>query len=186
MLLVILLAALGGYFAYIGYFQNRFNKDMKIMGQKDKLYGQTVTPTPSTESTSSADMTNWKTYTNVNNKFSFKYPSNWVINSAGVTEGSYINFFLEGVVAKKTENMHEAGNEVLKLLVYGDETIFNGLKNVVPAPENITVGGKVALKASNQVDILIGTTSKKILTIEVREPANLYINQRLSTLRFSN
>lgn len=185
LIVLLIVVVVGGATYYLGMSRNSAPVTEPVI--------QTVQPqpTPASESAEVAveeieEISSWKTFTYINNEFSFKYPNNWIIDNTEVADGAYINFFLEGTVAKKTENMHEFGNEVFKLMVYGDEVVFNGLKNVVPVPKDFVVGGKVALKGTNQIDILIGTTSKKVLNLEVREPAKPYIDQILSTFKFTN
>jgi hypothetical protein len=141
----------------------------------------TLLPTPSPTPTPTAD---WKTYKYINNEFSFKYPPNWYIEPTSVKEGDYINFFLEGTTPDLTKTMDRTGNEILRIMVYGDESIFNSLKNIVPPPTIITVAGKTALKSDIQVNVLIGSTNKRVLDIEVREGAQPYIDQILSTFKF--
>lgn len=116
-------------------------------------------------------------------KFSFRYPNNWFIEPTEVEEGGYINFFLDGTEPDPTKNMHKFGNEIFKVMVYGDESVFNSIKNLVPAPRSITIVGKPALKSDTQVDILIGSTNKKVLHLEIREASKPFIDQIISTVK---
>jgi len=47
-------------------------------------------PCPTSSTTSSADMTNWKTYTNTKKGYSFKYPSDWQLLSIRNVSGGEI------------------------------------------------------------------------------------------------
>lgn len=126
------------------------------------------------------DTSNWKTYTT--NEFFFKYPDSWFIDPEKVKEGEYINFFLEGTTPDPTKSMHKFGNEVFKILTYGDESNFNSLKNAVPAPKDIIVDGKPALRFDNQVDILM---RNKIIHLEFREGGKSYMDQIISSIRIN-
>ncbi|PIR43231.1 hypothetical protein COV24_03710 [candidate division WWE3 bacterium CG10_big_fil_rev_8_21_14_0_10_32_10] len=137
-----------------------------------------ASPTPTPNQTAE-----WKTYRNEKYGFEFEYPTSWFTQSTNVEEGGYINFFLEGTVPYLTNN-DKSGNEVLRILIYGDENVFEGLKQVVPAPTNTLVGGKQALKNNDQIDILIGTTEKKVLHLDIGEVRQSILGYILSTFRF--
>ncbi|MBI2085831.1 hypothetical protein HYT74_00660 [Candidatus Daviesbacteria bacterium] len=98
------------------------------------------------------------------------------------TLGSYINFFEAGVTQVPTTNMHTEGNEVFRIMIYGDENIYENLKSLVPAPKSITVSGKPALRSKAQIDILV---NKKILHLEISDKSEPYIDQILSTFKFT-
>ena len=144
-----------------------------------------LSPTLSPSPTPTPDPTaNWKTYTA--NEFTFKYPVNWFIEDTKVVEdGSYVNFFLGETEPKTTTTDESRGNEVFRIIVYGDESVFSGLKNIVPSPTTITVSGKPALRSSGQVDILIGSVNKRVLHLDIAaEGGKSYIDQILSTFKF--
>ncbi len=127
---------------------------------------------------------NWKTFTNQTFNFSFKYPSNWKIDEIpDDILGRYINFFEEGGTQIPTTNMNTRGNEIFRIMLYRDETIFDNLKEVKPiSPTSITVSGKPALKSESQIDILV---KNKVLHLEIiSNESKKYIDQILSTFRF--
>lgn len=132
-----------------------------------------------------SNTSSWKTFSSINNDFSFKYPPSWFTENTNASDGTYTNFFREGTQPQKTTTQHNRGNETFLLLVYGDESIFNNLKSVVPSPIPITVAGKQALKSNNAIDILIGSTNTKVLHLEVRDESKQYIDQILSTFKFT-
>jgi|SRR3989344_642217 len=94
------------------------------------------TPCPTQESTSSADISNWKTYTNSNYgaKYTYKYPSNWVIEKAA--EGGGDLLFIDsnqklymGVGPLQTEISATPENLASKLILQNKEVISK--KNIV-------------------------------------------------------
>lgn len=177
--LLLISVLIAGFFAY---------QTQKLVKELTNIKTQsTATPEaniePTIEPVATTDPTaNWKTYTN--KTFSFKYPSNWMFeNQFSVPDGNYINFFLIGD-DQKTTNNSSLGTEVFRIMVYGDNTVFNSLKNgTVPAPIQITVASMPALRSDLQIDIL---NNSKVLHFEIREGSKQYIDQILSTLKFIN
>lgn len=129
----------------------------------------------------------WKTYGDVTFKYSFKYPYNWKINSIpDNTLGRYINFFEEGKEMIPTTNQDTNGNEVFRIMTYestNSENLFQNLKNQVPAPKEILVDGKPALRSEGQVDIEMNSRGTRVLTLEIRKESRLYIDQILATFK---
>lgn len=162
----ILVLSVGLYFGKYG----STNKDIPAKTQQEQAVDETV---------------NWKTYTDKTFNFSFKYPSNWKIDKIpDDTLGWYINFFEEGVTQMPTTNMHTRGNEVFRIMLYGDETGFDSLKEVKPIPPaSITVSGKPALRSEGQIDILV---KNKVLHLEIiSTESKKYTDQILSTFKFT-
>lgn len=112
-ILIAFAAGIGGYFVY----QNSRSKstalspDQIACTQDAKLCpdGSSVgrvgpncefSPCPSPQSSSSADMSNWKTYTNTNYYFSFKYPNNLSVRNDSTSE--FIGF-----LERKDENQSQ-------------------------------------------------------------------------------
>lgn len=154
------------------------------------VYQNQPKPSPSPQPSPSPDASpapngagetaNWKTY--ISSEFSLKYPNTLFIDPEKVKEGEYINFFLEGTTPNPTKSMYKLGNEVFRILVYGDEGVFNGLRGAVPTPKNITVDGKSALRFDNQLDIL---ERDKVLHLEFREESKSYMDQVIANIKFN-
>lgn len=173
-ILILVVVAVGSY--YFG----------KMKGVYDLETSLGSIPKPSTSTPIPSETANWKTYTDNTFGFSFKYPANWKIDQIpNNTSGRDINFFKEGEKKVPTTNMHTKGNEVFRIMTYGDESIFENLKSsVVPAPQAITVNGKPALKMDGQVDILV---NKKVVHLEITtDESKSYIEQILSTFKFTS
>lgn len=188
----IILAAVGAFVllagsAYAGYWYG--SEDAKLKSQISKPQSkiqipETPTSTPTSTPTMKDETADWKMF-NYKEQLSFRYPRNWYIGKpTEIEEGNLVSFFLEGTDPDYSAPEY-LGNEVLELMVYGDEGIFNNLRDyVIPKPTVTTIAGRPALRDEVNVDILIGSTDKKVLHLTVREGAKLYIDQILSTFRF--
>ncbi len=191
-------AAAGGYFLYTS---------LRGVPPKagDAAISTASNPTSKPESTSSADMTNWKTYTDTNNGFSLKYPPNWsqvniannrVAISPELPKPFYpaTTFTIPGILIDISNN-----DASLSSKDYVMQKII---------PQNIyTKNGKITLSLSNVDGVIvegltnpvsgnpIGPTAyisnkSKVISLElnstnITDPKNIF-NQILSTFKFLN
>ncbi len=88
-LIVLIVAALvGGYLIYTNYSNNR----IKTVSQHQVSTSQTPQPIP--QASSSAETSNWKTYTNSQDKYMFNNPSNWKLKEEPIAKGESRTVFL--------------------------------------------------------------------------------------------
>ena len=161
---------------------------------------QITSPTPIvSESTSSADTANWKTYTNNQYKYYIKYPSNWLTANS---DGDFYNdeYFSDPGIDK---NLHQritirvikyVGPKWKNSKEYFDEIYQNSTKLTIlglPAAKEIVNGGKpnsetyystnIYIYMDNLVYVLSNSSTEKA-TVDKYEPI---FDQILSTFKFT-
>lgn len=155
-------------------------------GEPAKTYSKILSTFKFTDSTSSIPA-DWKTYIFKSNEFSFQYPSIWYPNeNQNYPGGNNISFFLNGSKADHGFGDH-VGNEVFSLEISDDKRTLQELKNnYYPTATVSVIAGKDAIITSFNLYIIKMSSSKNLTIVGGIKAADLYRDQILSTLKFTN
>lgn len=142
---------------------------------------------PSPTSTSD-EITNWKTYTDEKNKFSFRYPEVWYFKQYKITypdPHESVRFFRTG--DKELYSMMMAkGNEQLIVALHNNLN-WNELQKDLSSESNTIIVGLRALKYATGTYILLSEKRETILNIyrPVYPDEKNYLDQILSTFQLT-
>lgn len=186
-LIVILIAlAVGGYLVY--------QKQTRPASLPQPTTQPTLSPDASSAPTGNEETANWKSYTAMDNSYSFKYPDQWYLENPSAVGG--LSFFQVGATPIHSTS-GRFGNETLIIIDYSVAN-FDHLKNNVKNPDNSPVytetiiAGKRVLKSTRleSADILITPLENgkdRILNLRVPDQSNLSIlDQILSSFKFTD
>lgn len=155
-------------------------------GEPAKIYNQILSTFKFTDSISSIP-TDWKTFTFKSNEFSFQYPPIWYPDeNPNYPGGNNISFFLNGTKADHGSGDH-IGNEVFSFEISDDKRTLQELKNnYYPTATVSTIAGKDVIITSFNLYIIKISSSKNLTIVGGIKAADLYRDQILSTLKFTN
>jgi len=147
--------------------------------------------TPVPEAKGEDNMSDWKTYTDVDYGFKFAYPPNWYFETGpAVSEkkvfGPQISFFVEGTKPDFSRYNHE-GNDLLTLYTSTDIEYFEKIPSHYPESLPTIIGGKEAIRA-NQKLVVIKLSELELLNVEWRQ-SSIYANrfdQIISAFEFTD
>lgn len=119
-IIILIIAIFGaiGYFIYHG----------KVINKPEVTKTQNVPVSSSTTSTSSALVTNWKTYTNKTKSYSLNYPDDWFVSADDSDQTTLANF--------PTDNPNKDKENLVMYVGEYDETIQNGVDLTIWLKEN--------------------------------------------------
>ncbi len=109
LLVIILVAVVAGYWFTINY-SNKRTETTPVASQTNP------TPKP-VESTSSADMANWKTYTNTKIGFQIQYPSNWEYSEVKAGDPLHLYLYPKHTGEMKSRDPNEALSPVELVII---------------------------------------------------------------------
>lgn len=138
-----------------------------------------VSPTPTPDPTA-----NWKTYTHSN--FTLKYPEIWYFkDNPNYPGGNNVSFFPVGKEADYGYGDHE-GSEAFSLEFSNDNRTLEDLKkNYYQNAINLMIGGKPAIKTPFNLLIIKPSEDKELKIVGGIEAAKPYLDQILSTFKFT-
>lgn len=166
-----------GWYLKMPLYQKLFFAEQTVQQYILPKPAQNISPTPDPTA-------NWKTYTDQENNFSFKYPSDWNTDSSYKSVNSSIHFFKAGDKHLYTY-MQAKGNEQLIVSLQVNQSLDEIQKRLNINDSSTTVAGKKALRFATGVYVLLGPSNNKILSVYIPQyPSNGIFDQILSTFKF--
>ncbi len=163
-----------------------FNKTVN----KSKIPSTSVISTPS-PTPSLINTTEWKTYTDPNNEFSFKYPGIWYYTNIPNTAyfEDQVHFYnITDSPQPALLNYKNAPPIPLQIAIRTDTTYEDLKSQLNLKPSDTSINGKPTLKYATGVYIQIGTSSKRLLWVERNQYPDKegYLDTILSSLKFTD